>query len=275
MTDYCTLERAAAREGAAGELLGLAAAMLAAVAAGRSPVRAVRHPLGFFCLPVLRDGHGRGACVHVFGSRAAAVTTSGLHCHSWELTSCVLYGQVGNVRLEVRDAGRADPSPPDPASADPASADPASADPVSADPVSGGQTSAGQTSAVTSPESGAPGAYGPTHRVFEVRSRPFGVDEIQPTPRLVRCEAGPVQTSRRGEIYTLPAGEFHFTDVPEGAAAATLVLGRSVPDRTDLSLGPVHGTGHRVVRRQCDSPLTARIAGSALRRVHDPSSGTS
>ncbi len=217
--DFRTLERAAEREGTA-ELLGCARTVLDAVASGQRPMRAVRHPLGFYCLPLLRD-NGRGVCVHVFDSGAPSTpggpTTSLMHSHSWELTSCVLYGQVGNVRLSVRDQ----------------------------------------------PER-------PTHRIFEVHSLPSGMDEIRPTSRLVRCASGPAQVTGRGRIYRLAAGEFHTTVVPQAAAAATLVLGRSVPGLTDLSLGPLHGSGHRVERRMCHVTQTARIARAALRRMHGP-----
>lgn len=215
--DFTMLEHAAAREGAA-ELRGFAVSALEAAAAGRHAVRAVRHPLGFVCLPVLRDG-GCGVCVHLFEPGGSGPgprpTTSGLHSHSWRLTSCVLYGEVVNVRLRVCEA-----------------------------------------------------AERPTHRIFEVRSDPAGVDEIRPTPRLARCSRGEAQVSAEGEIYTLPAGEFHTTVVSYRAAAATVVLGRAVPGRVDLSLGPVHGAAHRVVRHRSDATQTARIARAALGRIN-------
>ncbi|MFG2827545.1 hypothetical protein ACGFWI_08795 [Streptomyces sp. NPDC048434] len=215
--DYRMLERIIGRGGGTDTLFGAAVAALEDVTSGRRALSAVHHPLGFFCLPVLRDGD-QGVCVHVFepgASDPVELTTSPMHCHSWELTSFVLYGEVGNLRIGVRR-------------------DPAE----------------------------------PTHRVFQVHSNPSGVDEIRPTSRLVRCEPGPEQTSARGQVYRLPAGAFHSTVVPSGSAAATLVLGRSLPRHTDLSLGPVDGTGHRVVRQTCDAAQTARTARSALRRIH-------
>ncbi|MFG2490773.1 hypothetical protein OHT20_38620 [Streptomyces caniferus] len=211
------LERTIGQGGETAVLFGAAVAALEDVTSGRRELRAVYHPLGFFCLPVLRDGD-EGVCVHVFEpgtSDRVELTTSPVHCHSWELTSFVLYGEVGNLRSRVCQ-----------------------------DPVQ------------------------PTHRVFQVHSSPSGVDEIQPTSRLVRCEPGPEQTSARGQVYRLPAGAFHSTVVPSGSTAATLVLGRSLPRHSDLSLGPVDGTGHRVVRQTCDAAQTARTARSALRRIH-------
>lgn len=233
--DYRRIEQAMARgtrdEAAVGELFAAAATVLEEIASGRRPaLHAVRHPLGFLCLPVRREGD-RGVCVHVFddapaGPPRARPTTSPVHAHSWDLTSCVLYGQVGNLRFRVRD----DPERP-------------------------------------------------THRLFEVRStasvaHPAGgagdapaVDEIRPTPRLVSAAPGPEETGVAGGIYRLPAGEFHTTVVPPGTAAATLLLGRSLPGRRDLTLGPVHGPAHRVVRQSCDAAQTVRAARTVLRRI--------
>nr|WP_240449335.1 hypothetical protein [Streptomyces harenosi] len=258
--DYPALERAARREDAA-EVMRHAASELRLIASGHSPLRAVRHPLGFICLPVLRDGP-HGVCVHVFGNSGDSgdsgdswdsedsgvsgdsgvpgasgvpgvpwVSGSGepagaprtgpavpdVHSHSWELTSTVLYGRLGNRRMRVRER-------------------------------------AGE----------------PTHRVFEVHSDPSGVDEVRPTGRLVSCSPGAEQTSVRGQTYALPAGEFHATVVPGGRPTATLVLGRTVPGRADLSLGPLGAPGYRMVRRTCDATQTARIARAVLWRMHEP-----
>jgi len=77
---------------------------LAAISAGG--LRAVRHPLGFVCLPLARDG-GDGVCIHLWSDSLAPArtTTSQIHCHSWDLVSHVLYGQVRNVHAVVTDAG--------------------------------------------------------------------------------------------------------------------------------------------------------------------------
>ncbi|MEV5429468.1 hypothetical protein [Streptomyces sp. NPDC052701] len=228
--DYPALERAA-RRGAAAELMRHAASELEHVVSGRRALRAVRHPLGFVCLPLLRDG-ARGVCVHVFGGLGEAggpadagppgtpdpsPDASQVHAHSWELTSTVLYGRLDNRRMRVHEERDE-----------------------------------------------------PTHRVFEVHSDPSGVDELRPTERLVRCRPGAEQTSARGQTYALPAGEFHTTVVPGGRPTATLVLGRTLPGRADLSLGPLQAPGRRVVRRTCDPARTARIARAALRRIHEP-----
>lgn len=204
---------AAPREAVAG--------VLGEIASGERELRAVLHPLGFLCLPVVREG-GRGVCVHLFDGAMTAgrrPAEAGVHAHSWELLSHVLYGHVSNVPVRV-----ADPAP-------------------------------------------AP-APGPTHRVFEVHSAPDGTDELRPTQRLVRSEPGPEETSGGGETYTLAAGEFHSTVVRRGEPAATLVLGRTLPGRTDLFLGPLHGGGHRTVRRLCGAEDTRRTVRAALRRVH-------
>ncbi|MEV4739040.1 hypothetical protein [Streptomyces sp. NPDC049555] len=229
--DYRRIAHAmAAGPAAAGELYEAAALALTEIAAGRRSLRAVRHPLGFLCLPVEREAD-RGVCVHVFDDdarRAApALTTSPVHAHSWDLASCVLYGEVGNVRALVRED-----------------------------------------------------AHDPTHRLYEVHSTAPAavgapawndtpaVDEIRPTTRLVRCTSDPQETSTAGEVYRLAAGQFHATVVPDGTRAATLLLGRTRPGGADLTVGPVHGTTHRVVRQTCDAATTARTARTVLRRIH-------
>ncbi|EST33744.1 hypothetical protein [Streptomyces roseochromogenus] len=215
--DYPALERAARRH-AAAELIRHAVSELDRIVSGRRALHAVRHPLGFVCLPVLRDGDD-GVCVHVFGIPEAEPDGSvpQVHCHSWDLTSTVLYGRLDNRRMDVDD------------------------------------------------DTGEP-----THRVFEVLSDPSGVDELRPTERLVRLRPGVEQASARGQSYTLPAGEFHTSVVPDDRPTATLVLGRTLPGRMDLSLGPPSAPGHRMVRRTCDATQTARIARAALRRIHEP-----
>ncbi|MFI6497677.1 hypothetical protein [Nonomuraea typhae] len=74
-------------------------------AALQGNVRGVLHPLGFVCLPLERTG-GDGVCLHVWSRRlpGAHSTTSQIHCHSWDLVSHVLYGQVRNVHAVVTDA---------------------------------------------------------------------------------------------------------------------------------------------------------------------------
>ncbi|MFI0371689.1 hypothetical protein ACH35V_27810 [Actinomadura sp. 1N219] len=88
---------------AARTLPAWAGRVLDDVAAGRSPVPALRHPLGFVCLPVERDGDF-GVCLHIWTPevRPAPSTTSLVHCHSWDLLSFVLYGTVRNVRMDIR-----------------------------------------------------------------------------------------------------------------------------------------------------------------------------
>ncbi|MFB4275057.1 hypothetical protein ACBJ59_07140 [Nonomuraea sp. MTCD27] len=72
----------------------------------RPGLTGVRHPLGFVCLPLERDG-GEGVCLHLWSDSLtpAESTTSQIHCHSWDLVSHVLYGQVRNVHAVVTDAG--------------------------------------------------------------------------------------------------------------------------------------------------------------------------
>jgi hypothetical protein len=84
--------------------VGPASAALTAWVLGaltEGPVTAIRHPLGFLCLPVSRGE--LNVCVHVWavGVPRAAPTTSPVHCHSWDLYSYVLHGDVGNELVDV------------------------------------------------------------------------------------------------------------------------------------------------------------------------------
>jgi hypothetical protein len=84
--------------------------VLGDIAGGRTPVNAVRHPLGFLCLPLERTGD-LGVCLHIWSPDVQSVeaTTSGVHCHSWELVSFVLYGSVRNTRAHVAETPPAGP----------------------------------------------------------------------------------------------------------------------------------------------------------------------
>ncbi|MGH8916964.1 MAG: hypothetical protein ACRD0H_01240, partial [Actinomycetes bacterium] len=78
------------------------------VAAGRRRIAAIRHPLGFVCLPVQRHGD-YGICVHLWTAlrSEAELTTSPMHSHSWDLLSYILYGEVRNQLVHVTDAPNA------------------------------------------------------------------------------------------------------------------------------------------------------------------------
>jgi hypothetical protein len=89
----------------AGEVVpDLCRRALAELADGRRDLAAVRHPLGFVCLPLERDPE-YGVCVHVWAPDLvrAEATTSTVHSHSWDLVSLVLYGQVVNSLSEVTE----------------------------------------------------------------------------------------------------------------------------------------------------------------------------
>jgi hypothetical protein len=72
------------------------------VVAGHRQVNAVSHPLGFLCLPIHRMAD-EGVCIHLWGPQwqPAALTTSPAHCHSWELLSAVLTGELHNQTVAV------------------------------------------------------------------------------------------------------------------------------------------------------------------------------
>jgi hypothetical protein len=107
LMDYSELENAILDGVGAEAVSGWVTAELAGVAAGRRSTTAVRHPLGFLCLPLLRAG-GRGVCVHLWTRTLARAypTTSPAHAHSWDLVSYVLYGEVQNELVQVRDSPR-------------------------------------------------------------------------------------------------------------------------------------------------------------------------
>ncbi|MBT0770150.1 hypothetical protein KIH74_14515 [Kineosporia sp. J2-2] len=206
---YASLDEAISR--GAGPTVVPAAShhALLAVESGRQPLRAVRHPLGFFCLPVVRDGD-LGVCVHVWTSRLpppGTVVTSPVHCHSWELVSYVLYGRVTHTLIDVDD------------------------DPDGA------------------------------QRVYEVLSRD-GVDEVRPTPRLVRCRVSRSRPTGPGSSYRLGAGQFH-SSVADDGEAATVVLGRTTGNQ-DLTVGDRDLHGHLLPRERCSSRETAALARIAL-----------
>jgi hypothetical protein len=91
---YAEIARGTARTSLPGWALGV----LRDVTSGERPIEAVRHPLGFVCLPVERRGP-LGVCLHLWSPLLAnaAPTTSQVHCHSWELVSFVLYGRLSNI----------------------------------------------------------------------------------------------------------------------------------------------------------------------------------
>lgn len=72
------------------------------IVTGRRAIRAVRHPLGFLCLPLERRGD-LGVCLHIWSARLwrAHPTTSQVHSHSWDLYSYVLYGRLSNVPATI------------------------------------------------------------------------------------------------------------------------------------------------------------------------------
>jgi hypothetical protein len=104
MTDYTELHDLLRRGAPIRDVRGWVISALSAVAEGRVPISAIRHPLGFVCLPVYRQGPD-GICVHAWGALppGAPLTTSPVHCHSWELLSCVLYGSVHNTVVSLTE----------------------------------------------------------------------------------------------------------------------------------------------------------------------------
>jgi hypothetical protein len=90
--------------GAAGRIVRWVDGILGEILVGDLVVDAVSHPLGFLCLPVYRRGD-EGVCVHLWERRWRhdSLTTSPTHCHSWELLSWVLVGELRNQILRITD----------------------------------------------------------------------------------------------------------------------------------------------------------------------------
>jgi hypothetical protein len=214
MMKYHELYQEMATGAAHRSLPGWAFDRLSAVADGSLQITAVRHPLGFVCLPIERTGV-YGVCVHIWsaGRPAPEPTTSQIHCHSWDLLSYILYGRLRNELAIVSDA-----------------------------------------------------VSGATHRVCEVISSEEH-DDIRPTPRVVR-HTGSVGTEHgTGEVYSLPAGDFHSSSLVTSGGVATVALGHGRRDGIDLSLGPLGTRRHRVTRARCGREETAAAARTAAGRI--------
>ncbi len=102
MTGYRQILHEVNRQDAPGSVTGWARRLLFPLVDGSREVRAVRHPLGFACLPVVRDG-ADGVCVHWWHGGDADLTTEAIHAHSWDLLSFVLYGTLRNESVSVVD----------------------------------------------------------------------------------------------------------------------------------------------------------------------------
>lgn len=101
MTDYVTIFR----DGRIPpELVERVLVSLDAITNGASDLLAVRHPVGFLCFPIERNGTN-GICVHHWNPRLerARPTTSEVHAHSWDLLSHVVFGELQNERLTILD----------------------------------------------------------------------------------------------------------------------------------------------------------------------------
>lgn len=103
MMDYTDIDNAIRQGMAADWVPRWALALLRDIADGRRQLTAVRHPLGFLCIPVQRRGE-HGVCVHMWTpALRPAVVTSLVHSHSWDLTSYVLFGTLHNQRIRVAE----------------------------------------------------------------------------------------------------------------------------------------------------------------------------
>ncbi|MFD6159283.1 hypothetical protein ACFWF7_29180 [Nocardia sp. NPDC060256] len=106
----------------------------------------------------------------------------------------------------------------------------------------------------------------PTHRLFEIQSAADG-DLVHATQRLVTYRTRSREDFHTGEVYTLPHGAFHVSDVH--GEAATVVLGEDNRGRPDLSLGTLATTDHWVHRTLCTANETRRAAHTVLAHLQD------
>lgn len=251
----------AARTAVPGWVIGA----LRPVADGNSSLRAVTHPLGFTCLPIERAGR-EGVCVHLWSPRVerAEPTTSTIHAHCWHLTSYTLFGHLENMLMHVADADFGDAGGSGGAGPGFGFGGPGgSGGPGPGGPGPGGVAGPGPG------DLGLAGADPGLYRMLEVRSH-GDVDELRPTPRLVRCVPRQRQAVSAGDVYSMPAGEFHTTEVSPATETATVALGRMTPGAADCSLGALASTGHLVRRRRCDAAQTAAAARIVLDRLLAP-----
>jgi hypothetical protein len=103
--DYPDVFREIQQRTAGARMPARVLATMKEIARGHRKMTAIRHPLGFVCLPVQRRG-AYGICVHLWTEQRtdAELTTSPMHSHSWDLLSYVLYGEVRNQLVRVTDA---------------------------------------------------------------------------------------------------------------------------------------------------------------------------
>ncbi|WP_378731704.1 hypothetical protein [Nocardia brasiliensis] len=106
----------------------------------------------------------------------------------------------------------------------------------------------------------------PTHRLFEIQSAADG-DLVRATPQLVTYRTRSREHFHAGEMYTLPNGAFHVSDVH--GEAATVVLGEDNRGRPDLSLGTLATTDHWVHRTLCTPTESRRAAQTVLAHLQD------
>ncbi|MEU8013540.1 hypothetical protein [Micromonospora parva] len=96
-------------QGSPDKLRLLTRSIIDGLCTGRLASRSVGHPLGFVCFPVLREGLD-GLCVHAWlpGAVPPFTSANAVHAHSWDLTSFVAVGSLGNQlhTAQEHDGGR-------------------------------------------------------------------------------------------------------------------------------------------------------------------------
>ncbi|MFC9895891.1 hypothetical protein ACFVMC_19560 [Nocardia sp. NPDC127579] len=107
----------------------------------------------------------------------------------------------------------------------------------------------------------------PTHRLFEVHSGADG-DLVRATPQVVGYRLRSHEVFRSGEVYSLPNGVFHVSDVV--GVAATVALGEYRHGKPDRSLGGLATDDHWVHRAPCTADEVRRVARTVLEQLTQP-----
>jgi hypothetical protein len=106
----------------------------------------------------------------------------------------------------------------------------------------------------------------PTHQLFEIRGSGSD-DRLSPTGRLVTFRLTRVQRLKAGDRYMIPAGEFHYTEVPPDVDAATLLVAERKRTTPERALGPLHVPEHQMRRENCSPEELTETAAAVVARM--------
>ncbi|GHJ53032.1 hypothetical protein Nm8I071_23390 [Nonomuraea sp. TT08I-71] len=112
----------------------------------------------------------------------------------------------------------------------------------------------------------AGGPLGP-YRVFEIiGNRQRG--ELQATDEEVRARIDSVERVTAGNVYRIPAGQYHTTVNTSEGDLVTVAYVQKVAGTMERNLGPVNTPTHIVERQACPPDDVARAARTVLARLN-------